>query len=51
MCDAIARDIQDKHRKRGKVTKLGVQLARAVKLAGNVIWEMREKVGVVKDGD
>lgn len=51
MCDAVARDIQEAHRKRGKVTKLGLQLAQAVELAGNAIWQMREKLGDVKDGD
>ena len=44
MCDALARDIQEAHRRRGKVSNLGLQIAQAVELAGNAIWEMREKI-------
>lgn len=42
MCDAVAADILREHTKRGRPTKLGLELAAAVKRASNAIWRMRD---------
>jgi hypothetical protein len=51
MCDAVAKDILDEHtgpgRKRPR--RRGVDIAEAIKRAGDAIWEMRDKVKCTRE--
>lgn len=44
--DAMAKDVADEHRVRGRVTKHGQELAVTITLAANAVWTMREKIPV-----
>lgn len=53
MCDAVANDILDEHtgpgRKRPR--RRGLDIAAAMKRAGDAIWKLREKVQVTDSTD
>lgn len=46
LCDAIAIDIGNQNRVRGRITNKGLAMALAVSRAGDAIFMMREKIGL-----
>lgn len=46
LCDAVARDIENRFRRRKTVTKAGQEMATIAKMCGDAIWQMREQISV-----
>lgn len=46
LCDAVARDIESRFRRRKTVTKAGQEMATIAKMCGDAIWQMREQISV-----
>jgi hypothetical protein len=44
LCDALAKDILEAHRVRGRVTKAGEELAATATLCANVIWALHDRI-------